>query len=217
MHTCESIYAIAVGSDIDAAVASLAEAGYLVDKSGVGIVELIYIAIARELALFARTEIDDSHTTYTTHPQAIIGVDERPDTSSDKIAALEWHQEFATARVVEEDTVVAAYPQSVVELVIGKGSDMGDDSGILRLHLKTIETVGVIHIKPIHTSAPCAYPQYAVGGSECAHRVMSEWRIGCCEMCECLLACPTAVETTVNSAHPQCAVGLHKCGINTAI
>ena len=91
-------------------------------------------------------EVDDTHTGHTSHPQTTAGVNKRTDTASHKVTAIERHKHLVTTRVIEENSIVAAYPQPLVAIVVGKGAYMQNKARILGLHLKTMYRLGVIHI-----------------------------------------------------------------------
>ena len=158
MLTDKAIKSITVRTDINTAVTRLAETCYLVNKSRIGIIKLIHITLAGEFAVFSRTEVDDTHSSHTSHPQAFISIYQRTDTSSHEVTSLKRHLKLATSRVIKEDTVITTNPQSFIALVVCQGTNMRDNSGILWLHLKTVDLVGIIHVKPIYSSTPCTNP-----------------------------------------------------------
>ena len=62
--------------------------------------------------------------------------------------------------VIEEESVVAAYPQAIVDVIVGQGSYVRRDMVILPFNLQSLHLVGVVHIEPIDPASPCADPQY---------------------------------------------------------
>ena len=152
-----TVNAVVVAAYPDGTVGCFTEACNFVDYLRVGLVELIHVVCTdkRILAfIVAVVKVDDTQSCLASHPKASPTVDQRADASSYVEASFKRQQQLFSVEVIEEHSVITAYPKSVVTRVEGKSPDVIQQFIIFLSYIEMIYFLGVVHHHHINSPTP---------------------------------------------------------------
>ena len=135
-----AVDAVAVAAYPHASVARLAKARYLVHHLRFRLVELVHQVVTEERIAFlvAFCEVDNAQSCLASHPELSAAVNQCADAASCVKTAFERQNELALVEIVEEHSVVASYPQSVVALVVYQCTYVVEQFLVFLIHLEVV-------------------------------------------------------------------------------
>ena len=157
------VESISIGAHPERAILGEAEATYFLQDSRVRIIEFEVQSSDRELPFgIPLVEVDIAHPCDASYPEMPVGIDDRPDASTDIAVALEGVGQLPLFRVVEEDPIVGPYPKPPIVLIISHCPDIVDEVRQFAGEFFLLHLCGLVKGDAVEPPTPCANPQTAL-------------------------------------------------------